>query len=133
MSAISAQLAAFNRESHARDNARDKINNNNHQELRELILTLIKQVEALDKKVNLIVGPPIAAFNPRVDTSTNTPPPARTVDSGTQSPFDDKDVHACEAPAISRQKTYPPIYFKEKEEEEEETVVQGHDGQHTKI
>ena len=129
MSAISSQLSAFNRENQARDTRTNK----NQKEIFKLLQQVIKQLEALDKKINLLVDPPITAFNPRVDTSTNTPPPARTVDSGTQSPFDDQDVHTVEAPTMLRQKTYPPIYFKEKEEEEEETDVQGHDGQHTKI
>ena len=121
---------------------------NQVREFRRNVLNALARIEknqqALEKKLDRIIGEPVPRFNPRVDTSTNTPPPAPTAESGTQSPIRGSETPDNEngfkllaPPTLRRAKTVGPdaIDYPEEEEEEEKekAQLQGHDGRNTKI
>lgn len=122
---------------------------NQLREFRRNVLNALARIEknqqALEKKLDRIIGEPVPRFNPRVDTSTNTPPPAPTAESGTQSPIrgsetvdNENGFKLLTPPGLKRAKTLGPDaddYYPEKEEEEEKekAQLQGHDGRNTKI
>jgi hypothetical protein len=116
-------------------------------EFRRTVLNALARIEknqqALEKKLDRIIGEPVPRFNPRVDTSTNTPPPAPTTESGTQSPIrgseavdNENGFKLLTPPTLRRAKSLGPDainYLEEEEEEKEKAQLQGHDGRDTKI
>ena len=121
---------------------------NQLREFRRNVLNALARIEknqqALEKKLDRIIGESISRFNPRVDTSTNTPPPAPTAESGTQSPIrgseavdNENEFKLLTPPVLRRAKTVGPdaIDYPEEEEEKEKekAQLQGDDGRNNKI